>query len=166
MRSHRLALVVLALAGLVGACNGVGSESVTPASSAPSASATASPSPSPSPSLVEQLSPSPSSDGPTYTEADNGRTVTVTKGQIVRVALGSTYWQFDPSSDPTVIKEMAAPVYVRGKCGVGEGCGTVTQTFEALSSGTAVISARRTSCGEALACQPDQKSFALTVAVH
>jgi hypothetical protein len=101
-----------------------------------------------------------------YSDTDKGRTVAVRKGETISVTLGSTYWQFDPSSDPAVLRAIGEPVYVRGKCAVGEGCGTVTQAFQALNTGTAVISARRTSCGEALACQPDQKSYTLTVTVH
>jgi hypothetical protein len=47
----------------------------------------------------------------------------------------------------------------------GEGCGVVRTYFTARSAGTAVITAGRTTCGEALACVGSHGRFKLTVQV-
>jgi hypothetical protein len=100
---------------------------------------------------------------------DNGRTVKLAPGDHLEVVLHSTYWTFDGSSDPAVVSGDGDPVYAGGgpKCGgpPGSGCGTVTARFTAGAAGTAVVSAHRTSCGEALRCSPDKSRWALTVKV-
>ncbi len=48
----------------------------------------------------------------------------------------------------------------------GGGCGTVTAWFNADGPGTAVVTASRTSCGEAMACGGGAGSYRLTVIVR
>ena len=101
-------------------------------------------------------------------EADNGSTVSLRAGGTLRVVLHSTYWQIDPASDSTVLASEGSPSYSPdppGTCVPGGGCGTVTATFQALRPGRAVVSAHRTSCGEALRCTGNQGSYAVTVMV-
>jgi hypothetical protein len=45
------------------------------------------------------------------------------------------------------------------------GCGTVTQGFVALSDGSATVRASRTTCGEAMACPPQDATYEVTVRV-
>jgi hypothetical protein len=83
--------------------------------------------------------------------------------------LHSTYWRFDPSSDPLVLAADGGPQSAPGtNCPrfPGSGCGTVTQTFTAFGAGTATVTAGRTTCGEALACSPSQSEFKLSVHVR
>jgi hypothetical protein len=95
---------------------------------------------------------------------DNGRHLTVPVGTHVVIALGSTYWSFRPSSKPAVLAADGKPsVSPSPGCVPGGGCGTVTQSFVLTGTGTAVLSANRTSCGEALLCRPNQRSFTVTI---
>jgi hypothetical protein len=99
-------------------------------------------------------------------DQDNGRTVSVRKGAHLLVELASTYWTFDASSNTTVLRSAGQPqVRPSAKCVPGGGCGVVTAGFDALSAGVAVVSATRTSCGEALSCTGVQGSYRLSVVV-
>jgi hypothetical protein len=120
----------------------------------------------PSPSPVATAPPAPGSRD--VSELDNGTTVTLRTGGTLRAVLHSTYWQFDPPSDPTVLGSAGPPVSSpapMGQCVPGGGCGTVTATFQALRPGRAVVSAHRTSCGEALRCTGNQGIWTVTVVV-
>jgi hypothetical protein len=101
------------------------------------------------------------------TDADNGRTVTVATGTRVSVQLASTYWTFDPPGNQTVL--VALGTQSNAPCAQktvpGSGCGTATITYAAEASGSAVIAAHRTSCGEAMPCNSSQSSFGVTVVV-
>jgi hypothetical protein len=101
------------------------------------------------------------------TDADNGKTVTVTVGNRVSVQLASTYWTFDAPSNPAVLAaqgpQETAPC--AAKTLPGSGCGVATVTYAAASSGTAVVAAHRTTCGEAMLCSSDQSGFRVTVVV-
>jgi hypothetical protein len=104
----------------------------------------------------------------TLDEHDAGTTVTVRRGDTVTLALHSTYWALAGSSDPAVLAAEGAPVLhpaAPGRCLPGMGCGSVTELFTARADGTARLSADRTSCGEALACRPEQAHYAVTVRV-
>ncbi|PYC77991.1 hypothetical protein C7C46_16735 [Streptomyces tateyamensis] len=125
-------------------------------SSAPSASVSVSSSPS-SPVAV---SPPLGLD-----EHANGTTVRVAAGGTVVVTLHSAYWSALTSSAPAVLAPAGSPSTSPGTCPPGGGCGTVTAVFRASSPGTAQLTASRTSCGEALACAPDQRSYQVTVTV-
>ena len=103
----------------------------------------------------------------TASEADRGHTISVSSGDIVVVVLHSTYWQLAPLTGGA-LQAGGPPAVAPGKpkgCVPGQGCGTVTQTFHALAAGRAVITAARTSCGEAMRCTGSNGSYQLTVVV-
>ena len=180
------------LAGLslvLGAC--VGDVGSTPSnSSAPPASslATASPSSEPAPATQVTLSPSPPAappittiaplptasapppaGGPEVTETDNGHTVRVHAGAELKLILHNTYWQIVGSSDPLVLAPLGEPTYSGAgliSCIPGSGCGTVTQVFRAVGLGQATLTAKRTSCGEAIQCVGTTGSYQVTIVVE
>jgi hypothetical protein len=100
--------------------------------------------------------------------ASNGKTVHVSVGDKIELILSSTYWDVRGSSAATVVRQ-DGPTVIKpapaGQCVPGQGCGAVHTFFTARSAGTAVITASRTTCGEALACGPSQSHFTLTVKV-
>jgi hypothetical protein len=103
----------------------------------------------------------------TLSEADKGRSIHAKQGDTVIVNLHSTYWQLSAPSGTALVAEgnvdagpgVGCPHYP------GSGCGTITQHYVVARPGTAVLSAGRKSCGEALACAPDQASWSITVIV-
>ncbi len=148
-------------------------EDGTSAPSAPTdgsaAPGVASPAPSASPlASVAPSTPAGPASTTELTEADNGRTVTVAVGATVTLVLHNIYWQVQDSSKPSVLTMVGRPVYSGAgtiKCIPGTGCGTVTATFKAVAQGSALISASRSSCGEALQCTGGAGKFEVTVAV-
>jgi hypothetical protein len=99
-------------------------------------------------------------------DANDGQTVTLHPGDHLRVVLSSTYWQFQPSSDPSVVRAEGSPATSpRPGCVPGAGCGTATATFTALSPGHATIVATRTTCGEAMLCQGSAGHYQIEVVV-
>jgi len=74
------------------------------------------------------------------------------------------------SSAPSVLRQDGGPVLLArpGSCPdiPGLGCVPVRADFTALTDGKAVITASRSSCGEALRCNPDQARFKVMVAVR
>jgi hypothetical protein len=105
----------------------------------------------------------------TVTEAENGKTVTVTPGSTVTLVLSNTYWQVQGSSDAKVLAPVADPTVsappMGGACVPGSGCGTVTVVFHAVAAGHASILASRTTCGEAMMCQGSAGAFEVTIVV-
>lgn len=103
----------------------------------------------------------------TISYADNGRTVRAAVGQTVHLVLENTYWTVDGSSDGGVIAPLGTASHSpqRDGCVPGGGCGTVRQDFLARAQGQAQLTAHRTTCGEAMACAPAQRSFSVTVVV-
>ena len=107
----------------------------------------------------------------TATDTDNGRTITVAVGDQLKITLHSTYWHFAaptgnalrPAGQPVTEGIPAGP---NNHCVPGEGCGTVTAGFDATTPGTAVVTASRTSCGEAMACTGRAGTYRLTVVVR
>jgi hypothetical protein len=100
-------------------------------------------------------------------DGDNGRHLMVDVGTHIVVALDSTYWSFRPSSNPAVLApDGSASASPSPGCIPGAGCGTVTQAFVVTEAGTAMLSAKRTTCGEALLCQPNQRLFKVTVTAN
>jgi hypothetical protein len=105
----------------------------------------------------------------TATDADNGGTITMAHGGTLTVRLNSTYWRFGtktssalrPAGQPST---SAVPLNT-SHCVPGQGCGTVTAVFDAVAAGKAVVTASRTTCGEARACAPAQGVYQLTVLV-
>jgi hypothetical protein len=101
-------------------------------------------------------------------DSKNGQSVQVHVGDTVKVTLGSTYWTFDQSSDPLVLRELGEQVVTpdpMGSCLPGMGCGVTTAWYKALSAGSATVSASRVSCGEALRCVGNQGAYRVTVVV-
>ena len=139
-------------------------------SAAPAASSPAEPVPSPSTPAPSPKSPSPTKATPVVHKVDdtaNGTTVRVHVGDTVRVTLHSTYWQMDaPStsalkaSDSTVAASPPGPGNVPGS-----GEGTVVTSYLIVHSGAAKITAQRTSCGEAMLCPPNMRSYVVTLSI-
>lgn len=102
------------------------------------------------------------------TNRDNGRTITLRRGQRLRVILSSTYWQLQASSKPAVLRLLGPPQKrpQQSGCAPGSGCGTATATYVAAAAGHAIVTATRTSCGEAMGCTAASSRFSLNVAVH
>lgn len=101
-------------------------------------------------------------------ERQDGGTVTLRKGQRLRVVLHSTYWQLAGSSDRGVLLPQGAPRVQPqpSGCVVGQGCGTVTAWYVARALGRAEVSGSRTSCGEAMGCTAASGSYTLHVVVR
>ena len=143
----------------------------TAVTSAPTASAPTTPTTPTTPTAPAAsapVAPMPSASGALLTEADNGRSVTVPVGSELTLELGSTYWQVGDSSDPAVLAMVSGPTpsaAVMGACVPGGGCGIVTAVFRGLAPGRAVITASRTTCGEALTCTGTSGAYEVTVVV-
>ncbi|GAA1254055.1 hypothetical protein GCM10009665_50900 [Kitasatospora nipponensis] len=118
-------------------------------------------------------SPPPTSAGPAVLVLDenaNHTTVRAAAGTLVRVTLHSTYWSTPVSSAPQVLVPVPtldpkAPSPSPLICRPGMGCGIHESLFHALRAGSAQLTATRTSCGEAMECAPDQRTFTVTIEV-
>jgi hypothetical protein len=101
-------------------------------------------------------------------DGSNGHTIAMRRGQRLIVALSSTYWQLQRSSNTTVLGLVGSPTInpQLAGCIPGGGCGTATATYRASSAGRATVTATRTSCGEALRCVGASGQFALRVIVR
>jgi hypothetical protein len=100
-------------------------------------------------------------------DQDNGHAMSLQVGDQLELVLTSTYWKLDGSSDPGVLRQTLPPVVAPqpSGCVVGQGCGTVTAHFQAIARGQSDVSARRTSCGEAMSCTGNLGFYRLTVVV-
>jgi len=96
---------------------------------------------------------------------DKGHSVSLHTGDVLQVRLNSTYWQFRPASTGGVLSAGHRVAHAKRMPYPGSGAGTVIVTYRALRSGTATVSARRGSCGEAMRCSAGQASYRLTVVV-
>jgi hypothetical protein len=101
----------------------------------------------------------------TLDERANGSVVRVARGTSVSVVLHSNYWDIRGSSRPWVLGQRGPAEALAGSCPPGVGCGELRATFIARHLGTAVITATRTVCGEAMQCAPDQRCYRITVVV-
>jgi hypothetical protein len=113
--------------------------------------------------------PTSRSDVFTVTFADKGKTVDLRVGETLRVVLDNTYWSTNPpsSNSASLVQRGEVRVYPRlAGCVAGEGCGTVITLFRATAAGTAMVSASRVSCGEALRCTGGNGSFEITVRIQ
>jgi hypothetical protein len=101
-------------------------------------------------------------------EKQNGGTVTVRRGQELRVVLHSTYWTINPASNSTILRLLGTTMRAKvgGGCVAGQGCGTMTGQFHALKTGKVTVTASRTSCGEALRCTGTRGHYKITVIVR
>jgi hypothetical protein len=101
------------------------------------------------------------------TEHNNGKTVTVSKGDEVDVVLSNTYWTIQTPASTIVTAEGANETQPQLQgCVPGGGCGTVTQRFKAAAPGVQTITAGRAICGEALRCVGDQGRYEVTITVQ
>lgn len=100
------------------------------------------------------------------TEPDNGKTLPVHVGERVEVRLSSTYWTFNGSSNPAVLRAVGPAVISPqpSGCVPGGGCGLAIADFDVIGVGSADVTASRTSCGEAMGCTGNQGSYQVTVA--
>lgn len=102
-------------------------------------------------------------------DSASGKTVSVFVTGRVRLVLSSTYWTVTGSSAPNVLRQdggtrlLARPSDCPKIPGLG--CTPEETDFTALGHGKAVITAHRTSCGEALRCAPGKESFSVTIIV-
>jgi hypothetical protein len=101
-------------------------------------------------------------------DAANGTTMHARVGDRVELTLSSDYWTVEGSSAPAVLRQNGATVQLprQPHCPPGVGCAPLRTGFTALAPGTAMITATRTTCGEALRCVGSQGRFALTVVVQ
>lgn len=131
-----------------------------------SGKAAGSPAATPPPDSATSPAPSSHSSRPlVLDERTRGTTVRVTTGTLVVVRLHSTYWSVPAGSDPRVLEPSGAGITPASTCPPGRGCGTSSARFTARRPGTAHITARRTSCGEAMRCSPGQEHYEVTVTV-
>jgi hypothetical protein len=89
-------------------------------------------------------------------------------GDLLHVVLQGTQWQFDRPAGGVLVQVGAPKITVPASCStapVGSGCGTVTMSYRAAKTGSTTIHASRTSCGEALRCDPAQAGFSMPVSI-
>ena len=100
-------------------------------------------------------------------EHPNSSTVQVVVGRRVELLLHSSYWTDFGSSQSAVVRaDGSVRMLSTGQhCVPGGGCNPVLATFMAQAVGTAVLSASRTSCGEALRCSPANSHYRVTIVV-
>jgi len=101
------------------------------------------------------------------TERQNNRIVTLRRGQELQVVLHSTYWQFHKTANTAVLRLVRRPkIRPNPACVPGGGCGTVTATYFTVAPGPALVTAERSSCGEASGCTAATGRFTLHVIVR
>jgi hypothetical protein len=103
-------------------------------------------------------------------DAANGKAVSARAGDRIELILSSSYWHVTGISAPSVLRQDGPPVLLPRPRSCpdipGLGCTPVRADFTAVTDGKAVITASRSTCGEALRCQPDQTRFTVIVAVR
>jgi hypothetical protein len=116
---------------------------------------------------------SPVAGGPTVIvvrDGANGKVVSARAGNRIELILSSSYWSVAGSSAPGVLRQDGPSVLLSRPSDCpdipGLGCVPVRTDFNALTDGRAVITATRSSCGEALRCRPDQTRFSVIVTVR
>jgi len=101
------------------------------------------------------------------TDSDSGKSFELHVGDRLEVKLASTYWNIHESSDLSVLR-LAGPTAISPQpngCVPGAGCGLAIADFDAVGSGSADVTASRTSCGEAMRCVGSAGSYRITVVV-
>jgi hypothetical protein len=101
-------------------------------------------------------------------DAQNGQSVRMHAGEVLRLTLDTTAWTFEPPSDQSVLQPQGEAVVSpapKGQCFPGMNCGTTTARFKALKAGTASVTATRLSCGEARRCVGPEGQYQLSVIV-
>jgi predicted acyl esterase len=100
----------------------------------------------------------------------NGTTVRLDVGDRLKLTLASSYWHMHASPAPAVLRQ-DGPARLLPRPSTcpdipGIGCTPIQTLFTALAPGTAVITATRHTCGEALACAADQRRFTIKVVIR
>jgi hypothetical protein len=115
----------------------------------------------------------PAAGGPTVIvvhDDANGKAVPTRAGDRIELILSSSYWHVTGSSAPSVLRQNGPPVLLSRPKSCpdipGLGCIPVQADFTALTDGKAVITAERSTCGEALRCKPDQTRFSVIIDVR
>ena len=100
----------------------------------------------------------------------NGTTVHVRVGTDVQLLLSSSYWSVNGSSTVAVLRQDGGSTVLPRPTNCpaipGLGCQPVRTDFTATAAGTAIVTANRTVCGEALACPADKRHFSVTIVVQ
>ncbi|MET7378649.1 hypothetical protein ABZT08_07440 [Streptomyces sp. NPDC005526] len=86
-------------------------------------------------------------------------------GTLLEVRLHGGYWSAPAGSDPRVLAPSGGGAAPTRTCPPGRSCGASSARFTAAGPGTVRVTARRTSCGEAMRCPPGQDRFEVTVVV-
>jgi predicted secreted protein len=97
--------------------------------------------------------------------ADNGRTISLRRGEAVLVSLPGPDWTFQVPSDTSVVaasRQKAVHVSPR-QCQPEKICGSVNERVTAVSPGHSTVTAVGRVCGEAYAC--DNNKFRVTLVV-
>ena len=105
----------------------------------------------------------------TVVDADDGKTISLRQGQVLRVVLEGPAWQFAEPTDAKVVAPQGEPTYTQGEnCAPlpGTHCGTMKAEFRALKTGAATISATRPPCGEGFRCNDEAAKYQLEVRVR
>ncbi|HVB00235.1 MAG TPA: hypothetical protein VNE42_03105 [Acidimicrobiales bacterium] len=94
--------------------------------------------------------------------------VTLLKGEYLVVTMDSTYWKIQRPSGRALRTFGTSVTHRMFNCAhlPGSGCGTVVESFVAIASGVSVISAARSSCGEALLCSAANARWSVSVRVR
>jgi len=102
-------------------------------------------------------------------DSQNGTTVHLAVGDRLKLIMSSDYWNMHGSSSAAVLAQDGRAHFLPRPKNCpnipGLGCVPFETTFTAVAKGTAMITASRQTCGEALKCQPPQEHFRLTVVV-
>jgi len=107
----------------------------------------------------------------TITESQNGATISVKSGTVLIISLNSTFWDGAITKNLVQVKasEVApiapGPTAAVGCQHPGSGCGTIKWFYKAKSKGLATFTVSRTSCGEALQCNPENLTFRVKFSV-
>ncbi|HVA97145.1 MAG TPA: hypothetical protein VND99_05815 [Candidatus Acidoferrales bacterium] len=85
-------------------------------------------------------------------------------GNIIKIVLHSTYWNFEPV-DSSILKQVSDPVIAPDKHVrfPGSGLGTISIEYKVVGIGKTDINASRNSCGEAMRCIPGRGNFVLHI---
>jgi len=104
----------------------------------------------------------------TLTERDNAHSFTVRPDATIIIVLHSTYWSIRSPSNPAVLEPQGLSVVVPqfGGCVPGQGCGTITTHYRARQHGRTQLTAQRQTCGEAMLCAPNQRTWHVTLTIN
>jgi len=106
--------------------------------------------------------------------ADDGQIISVVKGSQFSLSLDSSYWSLAKLKKSASLKQIGevaslpiapSPTAPPGCSRPGSGCASLTWNFKASKLGSTKLIATRESCGEALACAPEEQNFSVTIKV-